>query len=212
MIAMRVIMIARVIFGLRRYVDSPLIVKGYSVNRLPVFLSPLSPPPHPSPSRGEGKVGVGLFATGTAPSSSPLPSPPPHGPLHWESNGHPGGEGGGYSLRYQHHGFRWHDDRVAGFQLKILFRAVAQDDIVIAGLDLLVTMAILTEPKHHELVARRHWGEPSGDRDPLEQGGLALERVFPRLGHFPQHEDGIAVNLLHQNGYRRVFLIFLQLG
>ncbi|TLY44376.1 MAG: hypothetical protein E6K58_03090 [Nitrospirae bacterium] len=88
-------MIARVIFGLRRYVHSPLIVKGYSVNRLPVFLSPLSPPPHPSPSRGEGKVGVGLFATGTAPSSSPLPSPPPHGPLHWESNGHPGGEGGG---------------------------------------------------------------------------------------------------------------------
>ena len=87
-------MIARVIFGLRRYVHSPLIVKGYSVNRLPVFLSPLSPPPHPSPSRGEGKVGVGLFATGTAPSSSPLPSPPPHGPLHWESNGHPGGEGG----------------------------------------------------------------------------------------------------------------------
>jgi len=93
-------MIARVIFGLRRYVHSPLIVKGYSVNRLPVFLSPLSPPPHPSASRGEGKVGVGLFATGTAPSSSPLPSPPPHGPLHWESNGHPGGEGGGWAIRY----------------------------------------------------------------------------------------------------------------
>src|SRR5438094_4954473 len=212
MIAMRVIMIARVIFGLRRYVHSPLIVKGYSVNRLPVFLSPLSPPPHPSASRGRGRWGWGYSLREQHHLPLPFPALPLMARCTGRATGTPEGKVGGYSLRYQHHGFRWHDDRVAGFQLKILFRAVAQDDIVIAGLDLLVTMAILTEPKHHELVARRHWGEPSGDRDPLEQGGLALERVFPRLGHFPQHEDGIAVNLLHQNGYRRVFLIFLQLG
>src|SRR6058998_2629267 len=81
-------------------------------------------------------------------------------------------------LRDQHHRFGWHHDCVAGFQLKILFRAVAQDDIVIAGPDPLVTMAILTKPEHHEFVARRHWGEASGDRDSLEQGGLALEWVF----------------------------------
>src|SRR5439155_25118484 len=59
MIAMRVIMIARVIFGLRRYVHLPLIVKGYSVNRLPVFLSPLSPLPSPPPRGGRGRWGWG---------------------------------------------------------------------------------------------------------------------------------------------------------
>src|SRR2546428_2104157 len=47
--------------------------------------------------------------------------------------------------------FRSHHHRVARFEFDILQGAVAQDDIVVAGLHSFLPPAIYTKPEHHQL-------------------------------------------------------------
>src|SRR6266496_1640433 len=84
----------------------------------------------------------------------------------------------------QHHRFRRNDNSVPRFEFYILLVPITQYDIVVTRLQLLASIAVIVETKYYDFVPSRDRREPAGYRNALQQGGLALQRIFSRPAHF----------------------------